>query len=695
MPSMRRSSFLFFTPVLMAAACSSGSTGDPTSSSADDPASSTGQSSAANATNSAPSSDGGAVSAATPAASLVHGASATTELTDWRKAMSKVSLPKDGCFTVTHPSTTWTEVPCVTPPNGRYYVAVAGGRAPSGDQAPSGSGAPVGGQTTGGGGRPQSVGDGNDNASQVSGNISWAEGSFPSVTGVTMESDNGVSDDYSLQLNTNPFTPTLCSHAPNPLCAGVEQFLFVSPGGSGAGTAWIQYWLVDYNTDGKTCPATWQTGGMQAPNNCVKNSTNAVPTPNEPIANLGQLALTGTAGTADSVVLTTATTLYSVSQSSILGLSSAWTAAEFNVLGDSNGTNAHFNSGSAIVVQTLTDSTTPTTNPPSCTSTIFLGATTLETNDLNLLSPGPTSCCTFGGNTPGIQFMESNPAPVVAPTCPLVPVDPNWSIINHPFDSPVVGKDTDGAPLFACRGNHNGSLQVGKTRASWRYCDIGFGGNEVSVSPYESLVGGWVEETGGAVPSNALAFGTDGSGGPTLYSCRAYIDNGYEVGKVRPGFTGCAIPYNHSEITVSPYQVLTSALPLVTLSVSSAAPPVGALIGGYDTDEEPLYACQASFGGGLVPGKTRASWTNCDVGYGGTENHVSNYNVLIPQFKTPGTVFQAGTDVGGSPLGICQLVEPLANTIQVGKYLTSNNTCHFGYSGSEVVATTGFGVLAF
>jgi hypothetical protein len=674
MPSMRRSSLLFFAPVLMAAACSSGSTGDPTPSSADDPASSTGQSSAVSATNSAPSLDGGAVSAATPATSFVHAASAITALKDWRKAMSKVSLPKDGCFTVTHPSTTWTEVPCVTPPNVPLLPR-------------------------GGGGGPESVGGSAspDYSSKVSGNISWAEGSFPLVNGVTLESD-GTSDNYSLQLNSDFFNnESLCNGAPNSLCQGWQQFVYESAGNAiqscqgGVPCVYMEYWLFNYNTatSGTNCPTGWNNGGQNASTSCFKNSTNGVAVPHASITTLGQLALTGTAGTADSAVYTTATTLYSVSQSSVLGLSAHWSAAEFNIFGASGGTNAQFNSGSSIVVQTLTDSVTPTTSAPTTVS----ASTTAETNNLTLVGAGfPLPACTIGGNTPGIQFLEASPAPTTEPTCPLEPLDPNWSIINHPFDSPVVGKDTDGAPLFACRGNYNGSLQVGKTRASWRYCDIGFNGSEVSVYPYESLVGGWVEETNGAVPSNALAFGTDGSGGPTLYSCRAYIDNGYELGKVRPGFGGCFIPYNNSEISVSPYQVLTSALPFVTYSVSSAAPPSTALIGGYDTDEEPLYACQAFFQGGYIPGKTRTSWNNCDVSYGGTENHVSNYNVLIPQFKTPGTIFQAGTDVDGHPIGICQALAE--NGVQVGKYL-AGNTCNFGYSGSEVVLTGGFGVLAF
>src|ERR1700712_2444564 len=35
----------------------------------------------------------------------------------WRKSMLNVDKPADGCFKVSHPSTTWTAVPCVVAPN--------------------------------------------------------------------------------------------------------------------------------------------------------------------------------------------------------------------------------------------------------------------------------------------------------------------------------------------------------------------------------------------------------------------------------------------------------------------------------------------------------------------------------------------------------------------------------------------------
>src|SRR5580698_3059045 len=80
---------------------------------------------------------------------------------EWRRAMSKTPLPKEGCFQAAQPGTTWVEVPCITPPNVPLLPAHAGSRT---------------GDTVGGGGT------GDYSASLPSGKISWAEGSFPSVS---------------------------------------------------------------------------------------------------------------------------------------------------------------------------------------------------------------------------------------------------------------------------------------------------------------------------------------------------------------------------------------------------------------------------------------------------------------------------------------------------------------------------------
>ena len=566
--------------------------------------------------------------------------------------MSKTAPTGRGCFQATHPSTTWTQVPCVTPPNVPFIPATGGGRQ-------SVAGASI-------------VGNGVDDSSQVSGLISWAEGSFPVVTGVTTTDTN-----YSLQLNSNTFSgASLCSGAQNPAsCLGWEQFVYAS------GTGFIQYWLINF---GNNCPAGWNP--FQG--SCFINSPSGVAVPSESPTNLANMALIGTAGSGgDSITLAIDDTIYTYgTNTSVVNLNANWTTAEFNIIGNGGGSEYSFNSGSSLVVQTLTDSAPPTTDAPTCSSVGFTG----ETNNLSLVGG---SCCPIGGGVPGIQFMESNASSPTAQACPLVAQSPNYTVVAHPFDGIVAGADVDGTPLISCRAPWQGGLQPGKTHPDWTSCDIGFGGQELFVFPYETLVAGWTDEASGAVPDNALAFGNDGSGGPTLYPCRGYLDGaGLQVGKVRPGLGACAVPYGGQELYITDYQVLTTTLPLTSSSVDSAAPPSGALIGGFDSDGAPLYVCEALFGGGFVPGKTRANWNGCDVSFGGSENFVTSYNVLIPTFQAPGSFFVAGNEADGTPLGVCQA--SYQNSTQVGKYLTSG-ACNFGFGGAEVSLGSGFQVLSF
>jgi len=526
-------------------------------------------------------------------------------------------------------------------------------------------------------GGAQTVGRGTDYSSKVAGTISWAEGSFPSVSGVTSAS----SSDYSLQLNSNTFTgASLCSGAKTPSnCKAAEQFIY-SPN-----RAFIQYWLLGYVN---ACPAGWTSSGSD----CYINSTDAVSVPVQPATNLANIALTGAASSGgDSVAMSVGGTIYAYyMNSSLVNLNAHWNTAEFNIVGNGGGSQYSFNSGSSIVVQTLTDSVTPTTSAPTCT----LAGITAETNNLTLVA---NSCCPIGGSLPGIQFMQSNASAPTAQTCPIDPVDPNWSSVGHPFDGVVAGADVGGLPLFSCRGYYHNGLHPGTTRADWTYCDIGWGTKEYAVQPYETLVPAWIDATNGSVPSNALPFGTDGSGGPTLYACRGYYGQAMQVGKVRSGLGSCRVPVSGSEIQLAKYQVLTSTLPLRTQIVSGAAPPSGAVVGGYDTDGSPLYVCQApSSGGALAPGSARPDRTTCAIAWGGWTQYVSSYNVLFPNFKAPppGTFFQAGYEDTGTPLGVCHA--SYNGTTQVGKYLTTNGTaCNFAYGSVEISLASGFQVLAF
>jgi VWD domain-containing protein len=292
----------------------------------------------------------------------------------WRASMAKVPLPKKGCFTATYPDTAWREVPCTTAPNRPY--------------PPNSGGLPY---VVGGGGT--------DYSAQVSsGFISSAVGSFDSVTGVTSESQASTPNAYSLQLNTNNFTTTACSGAKNPsACAGWEQFIFSNAPPPSSTSAFIQYWLLGYFTK---CPTGWNGWG----NDCWINSTQAASAPDQTIATLGDITLTGAAAsgsTPDSVTLAIGNTVYSAQgDNHFPDLAKGWQAAEFNVFGDGGGSQAVFNAGSTIVVRTSVNN--GSLSAPSCALEGF----TAESNNLTLVG---TPSIVSSGTLPSIVFTESNP----------------------------------------------------------------------------------------------------------------------------------------------------------------------------------------------------------------------------------------------------------------------------------------------
>ncbi|MGO9605684.1 MAG: hypothetical protein ACLQAT_20250 [Candidatus Binataceae bacterium] len=293
------------------------------------------------------------------------------QLKAWRASMLRTPKPSKGCFKATYPNTQWQEVPCTTAPQRPYPPAR--------------------------GRRPNIVGNGTDNSARVSGSISSAEGSFDSVTGVTSESGevNGkppqVANTFSLQLNTNFFSTSVCNGVSG--CQGWQQFIF-----SNAGFVFMQYWLINYISSpvNPICPAQWNTSGKD----CWKNSS--TPTvPVQTIANLGQLSVTGNAASGgDSVVFSADGTLYSASgEDNVVNLAQGWTDAEFNIVGDCCSSEANFNVGSTIVVRTRVED--GNTNAPSCVDEGF----TAETNSTTLA----TTCCATGGTSPAIWFKESDP----------------------------------------------------------------------------------------------------------------------------------------------------------------------------------------------------------------------------------------------------------------------------------------------
>jgi hypothetical protein len=291
----------------------------------------------------------------------------------WREAIAQTKTPAEGCFQASYPNLAWNKVDCTVAPNIPY-------RPRSGRISQAG----------------QTVGDGNDYAAEVtSGLIKKTLGSFPKVTGVKTETGLGGPNDYSLQLNSNFMNTAACNGARVPAkCLSWEQFVYAS----GSDAAFMQYWLINWNNP---CPKGW----FSFSSDCYTNSA-AVTAPREAITTLKTLKLSGTAklGTAkkpgiDTLVFTAGKQAYSTTGlDSVVDLATAWTESEFNIIGDGDGSQATFNSGSSVTVKVAVSNGTK--NAPTCASD---AGTTGETNNLNL-----GSCTGTSAGTPYIEFIESN-----------------------------------------------------------------------------------------------------------------------------------------------------------------------------------------------------------------------------------------------------------------------------------------------
>lgn len=135
----------------------------------------------------------------------------------------------------------------------------------------------------------------------------------------------------------------------------------------------------------------------------------------------------------------------------------------------------------------------------------------------------------------------------------------------------------------------------------------------------------WVNmATGDRLPMNAVVGGSQPVPRATLYICRANYRGGVHPGKLYHG--RCNIGWGGEEISLTQYQVLTSRVSLGWVADSFGGIPTNAIAGGYQHDG-PLYICQARFHGGLHPGKVVGE--NCNIGWGGREEIIPHYNVLV------------------------------------------------------------------
>ncbi len=281
----------------------------------------------------------------------------------WRETIARNPTTVEGCFHTSYPSTDWAQVDCGIAPNRPFLK-----RQPATGDA------------------PETVGNGNDYSAQVSGLITQTVGTFPTVKGVTSESD-GTANTYSIQLNSNFMTKARCHTISG--CNAWQQFVY----SSSSEQAFMQYWLIGQGT----CPdSTWMDAGG---GDCYKNSA-GVNVPQLPISDLSTMKMSGSAvkGGLNTLVFTAKGEAYSVTgKDSVVELALDWNASEFNIIGDGDASEATFNAGSSVTVKIAV--TSGSTAAPVCT------ANTGTTGETNNLTAG--ACTATGGSTPYVEFTES------------------------------------------------------------------------------------------------------------------------------------------------------------------------------------------------------------------------------------------------------------------------------------------------
>jgi hypothetical protein len=361
-------------------------------------------------------------------------AASPTVLKEWAKTMHHTPAPKAGCFETSYPSTEWQETACA-PSNG-WRPAF-----PHKLNLKAGSTGEVGGTDPGN----------NDVIVEAPSGFLFktVQGSFPAVNGVTSETGVGVAyysfggilgaNEYTLQLNTNSANTKACGSYS--YCQAWVQFVMATntpvslsdPTLTNQTEAFIESSLLNYGSGPGQCPTGWSDFGTIGPGDyCAINLPGKVIAWNPP-GNLGQLPITdlsdlamsgsAAAGGNDSVTVTYGGHGYTATApDSDTDISSVWSQAEFNVVGNAGGSEAVFNgptppstdNGSTVVVESAVTYTNGSLNAPTCVQN---GGSTGEQNNFTFATPpgksSPSVCCAYAGSgsaLPNIQFVESNNA---------------------------------------------------------------------------------------------------------------------------------------------------------------------------------------------------------------------------------------------------------------------------------------------
>jgi hypothetical protein len=131
-----------------------------------------------------------------------------------------------------------------------------------------------------------------------------------------------------------------------------------------------------------------------------------------------------------------------------------------------------------------------------------------------------------------------------------------------PRGAPQLGKDTDGAPFYACVAQLEGKSYPGKLASKFKGCNIAVNGREVSRNDYEVPVTGpdgrqhWLQQTDKNFSLRKTVSVRDGGG--FSYFCSVGYRGGWQLGRKVAHENKCRFGYGGREIESAKYQILMS-----------------------------------------------------------------------------------------------------------------------------------------
>lgn len=126
-------------------------------------------------------------------------------------------------------------------------------------------------------------------------------------------------------------------------------------------------------------------------------------------------------------------------------------------------------------------------------------------------------------------------------------------------------------------------------------------------------------------------------------------------------------------------------------SSSGGNVPEQSVVAGSESDGAPLFVCRANYNGGVHPGKVRKAFGGCNIGWGGGEHKVSQYEVYTSTQSygwvsasggsIPAGAVIAGKESNGDPLFVCRA--KYNGGTHPGKIRNAFGGCNIGWGGEE------------